>query len=537
MDRMNPLDLPEIITNVGRFLPLWKYSDNLGFYDFNPAILLSCTLVNKTWHDSLIPVIWYVYNGYVMRPIPKNVIVKNSRHFRIFFYDRSFAGPFESCHLKSLVISWWDKELLPLVEANAGSLVNLVWKGSSSPSPTRTALLPSPDYGLLMRMAPTLEDLQLSHWSLSGKEFVAFLAACRHLRNLGLAAVDWTKPTSEDLSPSVIPVSSASSTSQPLYPCTLHSPTSPTSPTPFPVDRRHQSQAIQGLTDLRLDVSMSKEGAFVDLLRSCPDLENFSLYSENAEDPRALIPILRDYCPKLSGIEYVSRFCSVLGGRDYLSDPEYANLVLSARNLTSLKIDIPWLDDGMMKALLLQSHTLQSLSLRFYERRTTHPLRDAENICSILLHCTELRHLALQFNPYSLSKEETLKLFERPWACDKLRSLVLTDVTMIVDQVVQTVPNNLQGPTLQPYHWRLASAARPIPSPGGDGNISIGWRGSEQGAQHELSPKQKLFEQVRKLPRLITLTLNHVSYTSASLDTSSSDSSGNSGSTGNSSRQ
>ncbi|KAF9557026.1 hypothetical protein EC968_007858 [Mortierella alpina] len=529
MDRMNPLDLPEIIANVGRFLPLWKYSDSLGFYDFNPANLLSCTLVNRTWHDALTPVIWYVYNGFVMRSIPKGVIVKNSRHFRIFFYDRSFAGPFESRHLKSLVISWWDKELLPLVEANAGSLVSLVWKGSSSPSPTRTALLPSPDYGLLMRMAPTLQDLQLSHWSLSGKEFLAFLDACRHLRNLGLAAVDWSKSPPQDFQSSVVPLSHSTSTSQPSYPRELRSPTSP-KPFFHAVDRHHHPLVIHGLTDLRLDVSMSKEDAFVDLLQSCPDLETFSLYSENAEDPRALFPILRDYCPKLSGIEYVSRFCSVLGGRDYLSDAEYANLVLSARNLKSLKIDIPWLDDALARALLLQSQTLQSLSLRFYERRTTHLLRDAENICTILQHCTELRHLALQFNPHSLGKEGTLKLFENPWACRNLKTLALTDVTMIVDPVAQALPNTPHGPALQPYHWRLASAARPIPSLAGNSSIITTAGGSEQGAGHEPSPKQKLFEQVRKLPRLVTLSLNHVSYTSASLDSSSggsSDSSGN----------
>ncbi|KAF9963361.1 hypothetical protein BGZ70_007464 [Mortierella alpina] len=473
MDRMNPLDLPEIITNVGRFLPLWKHSDNLGFYDFSPAMLLSCTLVNKTWHDALVPVIWYVYNGFVMRSIPKGVIVKNSRHFRIFFYDRSFAGPFESRHLKSLVISWWDKELLPLVEANAGSLVSLVWKGS-------------------------------------------------HLRNLGLAAVDWTQSIPEDLPSSDVPPPSSPFSSQPTYPY------SPRTPFVHAGDHRHQTHAIKGLRDLRLDVSMSKEDAFVDLLRSCPDLENFSLYSENAEDARALLPILRDYCPKLSGIEYVARFCSVLGGRDYLLDTEYANLVLSARSLKSLKMDIPWLDDSLTRALLLQSQSLQSLSLRFHERRTTHPMKDAENVCCILQHCTELRHLALHFSPHSLGKEGTLKLFERPWACRHLRTLALTDVTMMVDQAAQTLPNSPQGPALQPYSWRLASAAGSTPSPGNESSVSTGSGGVEQGAVYGPSPKQKLFEQVRRLPRLATMNLNHVSYISASLDTSPSDSSGGS---------
>ncbi|KAG0208918.1 hypothetical protein BGX28_000237 [Mortierella sp. GBA30] len=518
MERMNPLCLPEIITKVGRFLPLWKYSDNLGFYDFNPSIVLSCALVNKTWHDALTPVIWYVYNGFVMRSIPKEVIIKNSRHFRVFFYDRSFSGPFASCHLKSLTISWWDKELLPLVEANAGSLINLIWKGSSSPSPMRTVLLPSPDYGLLMRMALTLEDLQLSHWTLSGKEFVAFLATCRHLNNLSLAAIDWTDPAPEDDSQQPILLESSSlATSEPPSPSILRLPMLLS----HPVSRRYHPQAIQGLTNLRLDVSISKEDAFVDLVRSCPDLENFSLYSENAEDPRALIPVLREYCPNLSGIEYVSRFCSILGGRDYLSDVEYANLILSARGLKSLKIDIPWLDDAMTRALLQQAQTLQSLSLSFCERRTTDPMKNSESICHILQHCVELSHLSLQFNQHLLGAEETLKLFERPWACVKLETLVLTDVTMTIDQGLQNLASNPQGPALQPYRNRPASTPQPIPSPSGESATEGGSTGA---ARHACLPKQKLFEQVRKLPRLARLNLNDVCYTSESHEGGSSSS-------------
>ncbi|KAG0007055.1 hypothetical protein BGZ65_010257 [Modicella reniformis] len=478
MSMVNPMNMPEVVALVGRCLPLWKYSDRLGFYDFNPRFLISCTLVNKTWHNALTPVIWYVYNGSVMRSIPKEIIIKNSNHFRIFFYDRSFSGPFESRHLKDLVILWCDDKLVPLVETNAGSLRVLAWKGSASPSPMRVATLPMLDYDLFMRMASTLEKLQLSHWTLSGQDFVKFLTACKRLRSLSFAAIAWIDSAPFSSRPwSSLPLSSSSSSS-PIVP---------------------------------------RQGAFVDLVRSCPDLESFSLYSESSADARTLIPILREYCPHLTSIEYVARFSSALNGYDYLSDAEYSDLVLSARGLRSLKIDIPWLDDTMTKALILQSSNLMSLHLRFFRRRAD-PMTDAENICKILRHCIHLRKLSLFFSPHALGKDETLRLFEEPWACVGLETLELTDVTTTtMDNNTST--NNQHDPGLpgQPYHWRLASASRPIPIPieirSYDHSNSHG-NGNQEGGgiRYGSLAKQKLFEQVRKLPKLAKLSLNHVTY-------------------------
>ncbi|KAF8933207.1 hypothetical protein BGZ58_006512 [Dissophora ornata] len=496
MDKANPFNMPEIITLIGRFLPLWKYSCRLGFYHFNPKTLLRCTRVNRTWRDALAPVIWYVYNGYVMRSVPNEIITKNSHYFRVFFYDRCFSGPFQSGYLKELVISWWDGALLPLVEANASSLQSLGWKGSTSPSPMRSTTLPNLDYDLFMRMAPTLEELQLSHWTLSGRDFVGFLASCKRLNSLCLAAIEWVESSSTD--PQSSPSSSLS--------------TSLSSPQSW-IDPRYHCQANQGLVDLRLDVSVSKEGAFVDLIRSCPNLENFSLYSESAEDARTLIPVLRDYCPRLTRIEYVIRFSSVLNGHDYLTDTEYSGLVLCSRRIQSLKIDIPQLGYIMTKALILQSTTLVSLNLRFLGRQDM-PMHDAENICQILKHCIHLRHFSLFFSPNSLGKEETLRLFEQPWGCVELETLELTDVTMAMDHGGGDGGEGLagsnvdhQGSTQQTYHWSLASAApRPTPVDSSMGNENIG------GVRYRSMAKQKLFEQVHKLPKLAKLSLNHVTY-------------------------
>ncbi|KAG0377486.1 hypothetical protein BGX24_006011 [Mortierella sp. AD032] len=349
MERINPLDLPEIIMTIGRCLPLWKHSDNLGFYDYNPKFLLSCTLVSKTWRDALLPVIWYVYNGFVMRSIPKETILKYSVHFRLFFGDRSFPGKLLSRHIKSLVISWWNLDLFRLVEANAESLEYLSWKGavSSSNSTSSSSLLmngwPSPDYGLLMRMAPTLKELHLSHWTLSGQQMARFLGSCKRLNRLDLAAIDWIDPVPE-------------------YDVLLAA----SSAIPF---SRPAATTGQGLTDLNLDISTPKEDAFVDLLRyCCPDLERLSLYSESAADPRRLTPVLRAHCCKLIGIEYVTRFSSSLDRRDYLSDNEYADLVMALSDrVRAIKLDIPWLDAQLTRAIVLRPLTLQSLNLSFHK--------------------------------------------------------------------------------------------------------------------------------------------------------------------------
>ncbi|KAI7817715.1 hypothetical protein BC939DRAFT_465091 [Gamsiella multidivaricata] len=325
----------------------------------------------------------------------------------------------------------------------------------------RAMTLPSLDYDLFMRMTSTLEELQLSHWTLSGRQFVKFLRACKRLSHLVFVAIEWTDPAL--------------------------------------VDPQYHLQAVQGLTDLQLDISVSKKDAFVDLIRSCPDLKRFSLYSESADDARTLIPVLRESCPKLMAIEYVARFSSALNGYDLLSDTEYSDLVLCSGRIESLKVDIPCLDNAMTKALITQSSTLTSLTLSFISLRSV-PMIDAENICLILRHCIRLRNLSLLFNPHSLGKNETLRIFDQPWSCVELETLELTDVSMAMEH--GSPSNDPQPPPLQlqPYQWRLGSAPQLIPI---DGNRVI---------RYGSMTKQKLFQQVRMLPKLTRLSLNHITY-------------------------
>ncbi|KAG0334735.1 hypothetical protein BG000_008092 [Podila horticola] len=496
--QMNPLNLPEIITKPG--LP--------------PVVH---PLVNKTWHDALLPVIWYVYKGDTMRSIPNSVLIKNSRHFQIFIHDRSFAGPFQCTHLKELAIIWWDDQLLPLVCANAETLQDLAWKGSSSPTRVRSSTFPSLDYDLFARMAPSLRSLQLSHWTLSGRRFLQFLSQCKQLTELCLATVDWTDPT---------PVTSPLNTEMQSYGFPpYYQPSNPqpafqhsfyrhhSSPPSSPQHQHHQQQHyygsnVVGIKQLRLDISLSKEDAFVDLVQACRELEFFSLLSESAEDVKTLIPTLRQSCPLLRGIDYISRFNSSLGARDYLSDLEYADLVLCAPRLTHLKIDIPWLGEQLTRAILIQSPYLASLQLRFYEDRVhDHPMVDAVHLARILEQCPRLTTLALHFSAHSLGIQETGRVLQGPWACMELESLTLSGVTIVQQGMI---------PSSRPFPWQVGGHTGMVDV---GGAITVPNMFVQQQpippaspAQDLMLTKQRLFERVQQLPKLTRLSLNSVTF-------------------------
>ncbi|KAF9581387.1 hypothetical protein BGW38_001618 [Lunasporangiospora selenospora] len=467
--QVHPLTLPEIIAKIASFLPLWKYSESLGFYDFNPSFLLSCTRVSKTWKAALLPVIWLVFDGFTMRQIPKEILVRNSSHFRLFFGDCLLGVSFQCRHLRELSISRWDKDLLQLIRENAPSLECFSWKATQAPSST----MPNLDYDLITQMAPTLQNLSLSHWVISGRQFVQFLAQCRRLTSLNLTAVHWIDPIPQ----------------RQTYSCDNEF-----------ASLYHFHRGL-GIRQLSLDISEAKNGAFVDLIQRCPDLESFSLYSVRAQDPKLFIPVLRQSCPKLTNIEYTVRYCSRLGLRDYLSEDGYADFVLASPRLTSVKMDVPWLGDALTSALLFQAAALESLSLQFYEHREDQPWANAENLLRILKNSRRLKRLSLLFSRQALGEEETLRLLEPSWGCEELESLTLTGLTMMCDR-----PSPI--PCSPQFQWRFPGMEPVQGSDRSGGQDSIG---SVQ-APAQASPKHKLIELVQRMPKLEALNLNLVTF-------------------------
>src|SRR5690554_2641351 len=102
----HPLDLPEIIHRVGGFIPLWirDYTSARSGRRFTPKDLVAAIRVNRTFHSTLTPLLWAIYdesehlapsysidyhfslqNQDSLRKYPSiQTILKNSSHFRSY---------------------------------------------------------------------------------------------------------------------------------------------------------------------------------------------------------------------------------------------------------------------------------------------------------------------------------------------------------------------------------------------------------------------------------------------------------------------
>ncbi|KFH66015.1 hypothetical protein MVEG_08116 [Podila verticillata NRRL 6337] len=84
MAAASPLDIPEILSLIASFVPVWESawegpSHELKFVPWN---LLSCTLVCKSWRRDMLPQLWAVYSERHMYRIPTKVLAQNSIFFR-----------------------------------------------------------------------------------------------------------------------------------------------------------------------------------------------------------------------------------------------------------------------------------------------------------------------------------------------------------------------------------------------------------------------------------------------------------------------
>ncbi|KAF9359871.1 hypothetical protein BGX34_008101 [Mortierella sp. NVP85] len=87
MAARNPLDIPEILALVGKYIPLWRCIDSQGRkYAFQPQDMVSCTQVSQLFRIVFLPILWYTFDEKAMRSVPHNVIQKYAPYFKAHFY-------------------------------------------------------------------------------------------------------------------------------------------------------------------------------------------------------------------------------------------------------------------------------------------------------------------------------------------------------------------------------------------------------------------------------------------------------------------
>ncbi|KAG0223295.1 hypothetical protein B0O80DRAFT_530387 [Mortierella sp. GBAus27b] len=83
MNKVNPLDIPEILTVVGSYVTIW-HPCGIHF-TFSPQDMLSCLQVSRLFRNTFLPIFWYTFDERAMMSVPIDVIRKYTHYFRAHY--------------------------------------------------------------------------------------------------------------------------------------------------------------------------------------------------------------------------------------------------------------------------------------------------------------------------------------------------------------------------------------------------------------------------------------------------------------------
>ncbi|KAF9174029.1 hypothetical protein BGX21_009016 [Mortierella sp. AD011] len=493
----NPLDLPEIITRIGQFLPLWSGE---GFQrEFEPLPLLRCALVSRAFRQALLPTLWYLYDGFRMRNVPHHILIKYSLLFRIISNTGPFKGPFRCKNLIELSTVYGQEWSRDLLVTNPG-LKRLVWGG---PYYRRIETLEQQQEWQLELTAlmglENLDVLKTSGFSLGEGIFVKVLRNNARLSNLALSTVEGVTSI--------------------------------------------EGLELPYLTELHIAFGGDESPALVDLVRCCPRLQKLSLTSSRARSsgmttPHAtnnqlssssvnitnsefeierLAQNIAQCCPELSSIKFTSYHTTGAVNwpqiQSFLLDNELAALVNACHRLESFSAEMITLDYALTEALVSQQRSLTSLSLTVHDSSLglTVPDRARELHCLRRLKSSleQLKELTLSWDKGLITldtataptdpaatttslldegiQEELEAFITEPWGCLGLRSLT---VNGLVIGVSPSVSPSLSSPVavVATGSTQVESVHDNLPTNGGSYDYSTfkaSWRPQNQ--QHHSS--------------------------------------------------
>ncbi|KAK3819443.1 MAG: hypothetical protein JOS17DRAFT_778020 [Linnemannia elongata] len=192
MTSIHPLEIPEIITRIGNFLPLWSQERAEGTgrlkLVFDPKTFHTCLLVSTIWHDTLIPILWSYYEAEAMEFVPRSTLVRYSILFRTFRQHHGYGTrALDSYGCSRVVKATLNPETIEeleesrrMVKENDGRLKELEWNG-----PTESAPLRVEDFAGLR----TLERLNMSRWKVDGGRLWRVLEVLAG--SLRILEIDW----------------------------------------------------------------------------------------------------------------------------------------------------------------------------------------------------------------------------------------------------------------------------------------------------------------------------------------------------------
>ncbi|KAH7059946.1 hypothetical protein BKA57DRAFT_446035 [Linnemannia elongata] len=197
MTSLHPLQLPEIIARVGNFLPLWSQERALGSCRlklvFLPKTFLTCFLISKVWHDTLLPLLWSYYEAEAMEIVPLPTLARYSVYFRTYCHHGYGSRALDIFGCRRVVKAALNPETIEeleesrrMVRENGGGLKELEWNGPTGSTPLRVE-----DFAGLK----TLEKLRLSRWKVDGGRLWSVLEVLAG--SLKVLEIDWLSGVDE----------------------------------------------------------------------------------------------------------------------------------------------------------------------------------------------------------------------------------------------------------------------------------------------------------------------------------------------------
>ncbi|KAG0281190.1 hypothetical protein BGZ96_001260 [Linnemannia gamsii] len=434
----HPLEIPEILTRIGQYLPLCVEHDEDDLGDkviaFDHQSLLSCIQVSKLWYQTLLPILWYSYDGHKMSALPQEVISRHSPYFRNFRSPGRHAGPFLSTHLVELTI--YIQAMDPTISlATQKELIRsnprlryLEWHG-----PDRTTELEMEDFVGLR----CLQELRLFHWDGGDKRLARVLKAVSGTiktfevsRITGVLPGDLSGALHRRLDPIMHPEvqeeeyitsinkhnnrdtrhKSNNNSAVTLADPELISPNQ--TDAPVTGNQAEEKRLVLPYME-KIKVIFDRNPDYAELAQCCPNLKRLTVAGLGHGDTYRLSRCLRYHCQKLK----------VLVLKDVLLPQEDAiellRSCLSAGGLTKIHLDVVGFQQECISAILLHASTLEQLTIASTEEDAV----DLEGVLRIMVECSKLRHLRFMLDT-AVPDIDVLEAWRaQEWACTGLEKL------------------------------------------------------------------------------------------------------------------
>ncbi|CAO3566798.1 unnamed protein product [Mortierella alpina] len=421
----NPILLPEILSHIARYIPLFEPSTDDHFHaytSYTPENLYPCLLVSRLWYQCFLPHLYHYFVDSIMTQdsLPRPTLAQHRPHFRRAILD-NVGRPLDSnfhdlldlpTNLLGLTVHCVDGDpfshLHLLRKACGPRLRELTWHGRNLSS----AISDTP-WDIIGTFS-SLEDLVLVRWELTSDQLrTVLLGCCRTLRSLRMHTVSGYGPD--------VFLNQNSSLDPPQL-------------------------ELSALRELYLMLDWPQSRAVVHLPRICPGLEVLHLNVDLEEfDLQVMIDHCQKHCPKLHSILYHEGY-SMRHEYGYYPDPElYAALFKnSARHLRSVLIPLPsGLDALMLDALQSQAKTLERIELRMMRGC----ILDLAMLALLLQKATALKSLVL--DKVNVHVQHLNLLCEQPWACRDLEILEIQgyhfepEMHRLLDQLMLQIGSEL----------------------------------------------------------------------------------------------